>query len=197
MNSIYNNKGIKQVTKIIFIILITIITAYACTQNKNIDFTIHKQNKINIKKAAERSPEIVKLKARLKDLMNPHLYVYNPIGKPDPFHPFWNIGLVQVKTPNISNNKNDNCSTSLACMDVGQLTLVGVILPKHGRPLAMVQDAAGFGYIVHIGTRIGTHDGRVYRILPDRIIVREKIRNLSGKFVYKNTVMLLHPEGEQ
>jgi len=195
MNSIYN-KGIKR---FIFIALITTIAVCGCTQNKNVSFTIHKQNKINIKKAAERSPEIVKLKARLKELMNPHLYVYNPIGKPDPFHPFWDIGVVQVKTSNISNKnkKNNNCSTSLACMDVGQLTLVAVILPKHGRPLAMVQDAAGLGYIVHIGTRIGTHDGRVYRILPDRIIVREKIRNLSGKFVYKNTVMLLHPEGEQ
>jgi len=196
MNSIY-----RLIKKIIFIIvLITLIAVYGCTQNKNVNFTLHKQNKINIKKTAERSPEIVKLKARLKDLMNPHLYVYNPIGKPDPFHPFWDIGVVQLKTSNISNKNNkkdNNCSTSLACMDVGQLTLVGVILPKHGRPLAMVQDAAGLGYIVHIGTRIGTHDGRVYRILPDRIIVREKIRNLSGKFVYKNTIMLLHPEGEQ
>jgi len=183
---------------IIIVISCCISTLYSCTNNNNVKLILHKHNNINIKKAAETSPEILKLKARLKTLINPHLYVYNPIGKPDPFHPFWDIGLVKLKTSNVNtSNAQKGCSTSLACMDVGQLTLVGIILPKHGRALAMVQDAAGLGYIVHIGSRIGTHDGRVYKILPDKIIVREKIKNLNGKFVYKDTVMLLHPEGEQ
>jgi len=195
MNILHN------ITKIflIFLLSFSLLNIYSCSSTNKIKLIQHKHNNINIKKAAESSPEIVKLKARLKALINPHLYVYNPIGKPDPFHPFWDIGLVQVKTSNSINsaNKEKSCPTSLACMDVGQLTLVGIILPKHGRPLAMVQDAAGLGYIVHIGTRIGTHDGRVYKILPDRVIVREKIKNLNGRFVYKDTVMLLHPEGEQ
>ncbi len=190
---IYIHKSTKYII-IIVILLCSIITA--CSKNTNIKIISHKIDKANIKKIAEKSPEIIKLKARLKALMNPHLYVYNPIGKPDPFHPFWDIGIVQVKTNSIPKN-NKGCTTSLACMDVGQLTLVGVILPKHGKALAMVQDAAGLGYIVHIGTRIGTHNGKVYKILPDRIIVREKIKNLNGRFIYKDTVMLLHPEGEQ
>ncbi len=181
----------------LIILLLSSIVIFSCSYNNKIKIVPHKINKINIKKAAETSPEIVKLKARLKSLINPHLYVYNPIGKVDPFHPFWDVGIVQVKTSPMAKNNNKRCLTSLACMDVGQLTLVGVILPKHGRPLAMVQDAAGLGYVVHIGTRVGTHNGRVYKILPDRIIIREKIKNLNGRFVYKNTVMLLHPEGEQ
>ncbi len=168
----------------------------ACHKQESVSLVFQPHRMKNSKKMAAQSKEIVSLKARLKSLMNPKLYVYNPAGKPDPFQPFWNVGLVQLNSPAPVGRvqTNQNCITPLACMDVGQLTLVAVVIPKHGRPMAMVQDASGMGYVLHIGTRIGEHRGRVYRILPGKVIVREEVKDLNGNLVYRKSVLLLHPE---
>ena len=137
------------------------------------------------------------LEARLRRLLEPSGYRYDPAGKPDPFRPF-------VKTTSPARRpkkaeakgKAEECTTPLACMDVGQLKLVAIVTSESGRAVAMAQDAAGIGYIIEVGDRIGRHSGRVSKILPDRVIVTEKALDIRGRPVPVERILLLHPEEE-
>jgi type IV pilus assembly protein PilP len=63
--------------------------------------------------------------------------------------------------------------------DLGQLRLVGVVWHIK-EPSAMVEDPVGLGYIVKVGTPMGTNDGKVKTIKPNEIIVEETYVDLFG-----------------
>ena len=88
------------------------------------------------------------------------------------------------------------CHTPLECLDVGQLTLVGIIQSDKSDAIAMAQDSSGIGYIIKVGDKIGLHNGKVTQILPDRIIVTEFTEDIVGNIVPRKRVLLLHPEEE-
>lgn len=99
-------------------------------------------------------------------------YSYDPSGKTDPFQPF--VADEELKKTAISKG-----NSPLQNLDLGQLTLVGVISTKN--PAAMVQDSTGRGYILHLGTRVGTRDGTVTSILAARITITEIVRDFIGR----------------
>ena len=94
-----------------------------------------------------------------------------PTGRRDPFRPF---------TLNLRSNvrRRENLSP-LERYDLGQLKLVGVILGAK-EPTAMVEDSAGLGYVVKVGTPIGASDGTVKTIKQDAIIIEEFYVDLYG-----------------
>ncbi|MBW1840493.1 MAG: pilus assembly protein PilP, partial [Deltaproteobacteria bacterium] len=57
---------------------------------------------------------------------------------------------------------------------MSQLKLVGIIQAESGNR-ALVEEASGKGYVISKGTYIGTHTGRVDRILPHGVIVDEPL----------------------
>lgn len=111
-------------------------------------------------------------------------FSYNPVGKPDPFKPF--IQLTPVREiPRTAP------LTPLQKYDISQLKLVAIISTPEEN-VALVEDATGKGYFVKKGTLIGKNEGKVTRILRDRIIIEETYLDVFGK-VKKNEVnMLLH-----
>ena len=146
------------------------------------------------------------LELRLKRLLQRSPYRYNATGKPDPFRPF---NQATVKSGKTFNRKRDDeakgevvrprvCSTPLECLDVGQLTLVGVVeIEGNGRRIAMAQDSSGIGYIIKVGDRIGFNHGRVTAILPDRVVVTEMVEGIEGNRMPRKRVLLLHPEEQK
>ncbi len=96
-------------------------------------------------KAVKESKKIADYQERLDQLLSPVVYRYSPAGKPDPFMPFFRTGTSgRENAPKIvkKRNKPAKCDTPLACMDVGQLTLVGIIQEGDGQVIAMAQDAS-------------------------------------------------------
>ncbi len=89
----------------------------------------------------------------------------------DPFRP---PNLVPV-----SNRKTLPLSP-LEKYEVGQLKLVGVVW-QLSRPRAMVEDEAGLGFIVKVGTRIGRHGGVVKKIEPGKVTIEEIAINFYGE----------------
>jgi Tfp pilus assembly protein PilP len=143
------------------------------------------------------SEKIKDFQVRLEHVMEPVTYHYSSAGKPDPFQPFLKT------TPKVSRQrqkkeirKPEICATALECMDVGQLTLVGIIANDKGNRVAMAQDAAGIGYFLRPGLRVGYRNGRIKKILPDRVIVEEKLEDIRGELTLQERVLLLHPEGK-
>lgn len=102
----------------------------------------------------------------------------------DPFRPF-NLSLQPVNP--------GPPKTPLEQYELGSLTLVAVIW-NVSSPKAMVEDDAGLGYTVGVGTPIGRNRGMVKAIEPGRIIIEEQSRNFFNEIVTTEKVLELQTE---
>ena len=120
--------------------------------------------------------------------------VYDPKGKIDPFEPLFK------ETPTVASVKKQREKrtprTPLERIDIGQLKLVGIILAESGNK-ALVEEASGKGYIVKIGTYLGTNSGKVVKIEKDTVVVAEEYEDVLGNVTVRNTeIKLPKPPGE-
>jgi type IV pilus assembly protein PilP len=115
-------------------------------------------------------------------------YHYNPVGKPDPFKPFIELTPVRerVRTAPL---------TPLQRYDISQLKLVAIISAPEGN-VALVEDSAGRGYFIKRGTEIGKNEGKVIKILQDRVIIEELYEDVFGKVKKSEVPIFLHKTEE-
>ncbi len=154
---------------------------------------------------AKESAKVKEFQKRLSELLKPVEYTYDPAGKPDPFQPFLQTAPVKPIQERLAgtngmkkvNRRPEHCSTPLECMDVGQLTLVAIVIENNGKRIAMAQDAAGIGYILKPGIAIGYRGGHVKRILQDRVVVEEEVETIQGNQAKRDRILYLHPEEQQ
>ena len=117
--------------------------------------------------------------------------LYDPADKVDPFQP-----LIK-ETPKKNSDSATYADTGskgnhpLENIDLSQLKLTGIILATSGNR-ALVQESSGRGYVISRGTPIGTHRGRVAGVLKDKVIVKEKMKDLRGNFFFKETELKLN-----
>ena len=117
--------------------------------------------------------------------------LYEPADKVDPFEP-----LIK-ETPKIKSESEEYAHTGpkgttvLENTDLSQLKLTGIILAASGNK-ALVRESSGRGHVISEGTPIGTHRGRVAGVLKGRVIVKEKMKDLRGKFFFKETELKLN-----
>ena len=121
--------------------------------------------------------------------------LYNPEGKLDPFAP-----LIKEKPVNlpVKNRKavRRKLLTPLEKLDLSQLKLVAILRAQSGNR-ALVEEDSGKGYVIKKGTYIGTHSGKVAKILSDRIIVEEEVEDIYGKISVRKKEIKLKPPGEE
>jgi type IV pilus assembly protein PilP len=130
---------------------------------------------------------------KIPDVKTAPTYKYNPIGKPDPFKPFIELEL----SPKRKTAPKTLPISPLQRASIDNFRLVGVSSDDHHR-IAMVQDVKGRAYPIFLGTYIGQNGGRVVEILPDRIIIEEKIKAADKKAKAKKLTMKLRKdEGEE
>ena len=100
-------------------------------------------------------------------------YVYNPLGKRDPFeNPLRALGDI-VSDAGVP-------LTPLQKFDLGQLRLIGVIIGK-GEPRAMVVAPDGKSFILSVGTKVGKNNGSVMKITTESVQVKEKYFDFAGE----------------
>ncbi len=123
-------------------------------------------------------------------------FSYEPEDKLDPF-----VAVFETQEPTEIEAEEGQPpkrvpQSPLEMVDLSQLKLTGVILAPSGNR-ALVQDASGKGYIVHMGTYLGNREGQVTRILSDRLIVTEKSQDSLGRAVsVEREIKLPKPPGE-
>jgi type IV pilus assembly protein PilP len=117
-------------------------------------------------------------------------YVYDPLGKRDPFQPF-----IAAQTP-VKPAGEEIPVTPLQKYDLSQLKLVAIIIGT-AEGSAMVEDSEGKGYIIKKGVYVGTNYGKVKAVLKDRVIIEERYRDYTGQVKGKEIVLRLHPPGEE
>jgi Tfp pilus assembly protein PilP len=110
---------------------------------------------------------------------------YTSKGKRDPFRP---INL-QTKT---SARPRANLAP-LERFELSQLKLVGIVWNLQ-EPRAMIEDSAGLGYIVIIGTPLGRNEGKVKTIDRNRLVVEETFEDSSGAKKKRDVIMKLPGE---
>ncbi len=96
---------------------------------------------------------------------------YSPAGKRDPFRPF---SLRTKAAPRARENLSP-----LERYELGQLKLVGIVWDIK-EPRAMIEDTAGLGYIIQVGTAIGANEGKVKTIRPNEVVVEEIFSDFYG-----------------
>jgi type IV pilus assembly protein PilP len=111
-------------------------------------------------------------------------YTYNPVGKPDPFKPFVQLSGGREFAKNVP-------LTPLQKYEISQLKLVAVIINPQGN-IALVEDSSGKGYFLKKGTSVGKNEGRVTRILKDRVIVQEVHEDIAGQRKVNEIPLILH-----
>jgi type IV pilus assembly protein PilP len=106
--------------------------------------------------------------------------VYDPAGRRDPFRP-----------PRASQtNYAGEVRSPLQRYDLGQLKLVAIIYNANV-PRAVVEDDAGLGYIIRVGTPIGVNGGAVKAIEQGRVRVQEEAIDFYGDRQTSEVVMEL------
>jgi type IV pilus assembly protein PilP len=133
------------------------------------------------KKAAPPAPAADKKQAAVKDESE---YRYDPTGKPDPFKPFIQLAPARMST-------RTTPLTPLERYDLNQLKLVAIIATPGGN-MGLVEDSSGKGYFLKKGTSIGKNEGKVTRILSDRVIVEETFQDVLGQTKVNEVSLILH-----
>ncbi len=105
---------------------------------------------------------------------------FDPVGRRDPFRPPRASAATHTGEPR----------TPLQRYEIGQLRLVAVIYDTT-EPRAVVEDDAGLGYIVKVGTPIGPNGGQVRMIERGRVQIREDSVDFYGESHPSSVVMEL------
>jgi len=113
-------------------------------------------------------------------------YVYNPIGKRDPFRSFLNFAR--------RDDRNSDRLGPLQKYEIDQYRLVGIIWGID-RPRALVQDPNGIGHVAETGTYIGKNWGKVTQITQSEVVITEEYQTIDGELVVNNINLTL-PVGE-
>lgn len=113
-------------------------------------------------------------------------YVYDPVGRRDPFVP-----LIETKKPVVV---LDEPLTPLQQVELAQLRLVGVIVGK-GEPMAMVNAPGGKSYILKKGVKVGSNNGVVVGVDAEGVSVQEKYYDFVGE-VRENVQKIELPKRE-
>ena len=79
-------------------------------------------------------------------------------------------------------------------LKVAEFGSVAIITKENGMKMAMAQDAAGIGYLLNPGVRVGFRNGRVTDILSDRVVVTEETEDIRGQATLQNRFLFLHSE---
>lgn len=143
------------------------------------------QQSLGGKSKAETKAEPVDLNVPQKLPDSPKSAVLPKEGGRDPFRP------MTLRTKVAPRNR-DNLSP-LERLDLGQLKVVGVIWDIK-EPRAMVEDTAGLGYTVKVGTPIGSNDGKVKAIHRNQIIIEEISADIYGQRKSRDVSMKLATE---
>ena len=98
-------------------------------------------------------------------------FIYDISGKRDPFRPF----SLEDQYEDIPDGG------PLTKYQLGQLKVTAILAKQDGSYTAIVEDAAGKGYTVRPGTKVGRGGGEVISIEEDRIKILERRRDFTGK----------------
>ena len=123
-------------------------------------------------------------------IKRPDDFTYRREGRTDPFEPFITEEVLEAEI-----KEAEEELTGMRKFEPGQLTLVAIIF-RGAQSFAMVQDAAGKGYILKKGTLIG-RSGEVVEIVANKVVIQEESYTATRQKRQRTIEMVLKKEGEK
>jgi Tfp pilus assembly protein PilP len=132
-----------------------------------------------------------------KELLQPQ-FAYNPKALPDPFKPFIAPAEAPPPVPTAGDEDFDapppepqRPLTPLQRMRISEIEagLKAIMWGPLGRR-AMIEDAAGKGYIVSVGTPIGERNGVITEIFNDHLVIQQEFWDKREKRMVPQNVMV-------
>lgn len=142
---------------------------------------------------AARSPEPVKMstnataETEAQSETSDEIVVKRFRPERDPFQSVFATKKVRVSPGGITH--------PLQQFSIGQLKLLGIIWGI-ASPVALVATPGGDEYIVKTGTPVGTGDGKVVAILPDKVVILERYYDYRGQLQTEKYELVLANEGK-
>ncbi len=121
-------------------------------------------------------------------------YRYEAKGRRDPFE-----SLVQEKPPVVDAGPlidPNRPRGPLERFDISTLQLRGIIWGELGRR-AIIRAPDGKGYFVTVGMYMGQNGGQIVAIEDDRLVIKEKHRDLEGRIIEKTLTLPLRRKDSQ
>lgn len=120
-------------------------------------------------------------------------FTYDPTGKPDPFVPLVTEipAAKQLARTAVLPTVQESDLTPLQKYDLSELQLVAIILQGNSEPTGMVEDKAGYGYIIKKGMLIGKNNGIIKEINGSGVVVDEKTVDATGAEKTKITTLTI------
>ena len=116
------------------------------------------------------------------------VYVYDMFRSRDPFQPY-------ISTAKKIKLNSGPIVHPLQKYDLSSLSLKGIVWGISS-PTALIETPDGKGYSVRVGTPIGKNGGKVWKILPDKVIILEKYVDYKGEIKTRKVYLNL-PQKEE
>ena len=106
----------------------------------------------------------------------------------------WNFNPLNVKRDPFMAPSGDKkeAVNELRRFDLNEINLVAVLMGL-GAPQAMVVLPNKKTHIVQVNDPIGRHNGRIYRITPNEVVVQEAFKDFKGRDKKSLTSLMLAP----
>lgn len=118
-------------------------------------------------------------------------YQYEPRGRRDPF-----LSIIEMSKKEREADKKKKGVKPAELFDAREIKVTAIAKDKD-RYYAMVELPDKKFFTVKEGMTIGIYGGKVIKIDPARVVIRELIKNYKGELQPKDTVLLLRSEEEK
>ncbi|MBI4698986.1 MAG: pilus assembly protein PilP [Nitrospirae bacterium] len=134
----------------------------------------------------EKAPKEVQPEVQAKETADTlkEGFVYEPKGRLDPFVP-----LIET-AKKAKGKKGGGSQGTIESFDAGDFKLIG-IAKKNEQMYGLLLAPDNKSYPAKEGTILGLHKGRVDKILPDKIIIIEYIKDFKGELKPRQVVLEL------
>lgn len=119
------------------------------------------------------------------------VYTYQSSGRRDPF-----LSLIYEAEAARKKQKNQ-MRIPIEQYDVDQMALEAIVTGNGIPSYALVRLPNGKHYTLREGSVAGANRGKVVQIAPDHIVVRETVRDLTGRMNIHNVILKLRTEEEK
>lgn len=142
---------------------------------------------------------------QIKEALTKESFAYVPLNMLDPFVPFIAPADSVPQTREIEAEEEDLSPehkkplTPLQRMSVAEIEkgLKAITWGELGRK-AIIEDAAGKGYIVSVGTPAGDKNGMITEIFNDRLVIQQEVWDKDARrMVPQNSIVKLKKEVKQ
>ena len=175
-------KGNEMSYRLISFCIVFLFFAAACGEGTAPSSISPKAKSPSMQQGKTKPTEVAE-KKELEKKVEPE-YSYDPVGKKDPFKPFLQMASARGSSRNAP-------LTPLEKYEISQLKLVAIISSPEGN-IALIEDSAGKGYFLKKGTGIGKNEGKVTRILKDKVVIEETYQDVFGQTKINEISILLH-----